>query len=188
LRTDVASYLQYYTYVPLDLKSDQSGEALRLEMEEAYLIDQTIHRYNQTIRELVDQTNAALGKDRFFIVDINASLLKLAFKRNRGRPTHPLPKPIDDLMPMPASMASREERIDVGLFSLDGIHPSAMGQGLLAHDFRQVMAQAGVAFQRELDWPAIIASDDLHQNPISLIREIYENTRLWQMLLSIIRG
>jgi len=74
-----------------------------------------------------------------------------------------------------------------GVFSLDGVHPTAIGHGLIAHEFIQVFRKAGVDVPRELDWNAIAASDSLYSNPISLMPELYDNTRLAEMLLDLMR-
>ncbi len=54
-----------------------------------------------------------------------------------------------------------------GIVSLDGVHPSVIGQGLLAHEFLKVMKEAGVpgADPDRLPWPRIVASDTLYQDP-----------------------
>ena len=41
----------------------------------------------------------------------------------------------------------QNHRVRGGIFSLDGVHPTTMGYGLLAHEFIKVMQQAGVEFR-----------------------------------------
>jgi hypothetical protein len=55
-----------------------------------------------------------------------------------------------------------------GVFSLDGVHPAAVGHGLIAQEFLQVMEREGVKPVRALYWNAIAASDSLYANPIAL--------------------
>ena len=43
-----------------------------------------------------------------------------------------------------------------GIFSLDGLHPTTIGYGLMAGVYFQTMVQAGVKFQKPLDWDYII--------------------------------
>jgi hypothetical protein len=74
-----------------------------------------------------------------------------------------------------------------GLSSLDGVHPSAIGHGLLAREFLKVMREAGVIDDIELDWEMIFASDRLYSEPIKIMQEIYEHTWLAEKLLSLIR-
>ncbi len=54
-------------------------------------------------------------------------------------------------------------------------------------EFLQVMEQAGVKPARGLDWNAIVASDSLYTNPIALMPELYDNTRLAELLLDLMR-
>jgi hypothetical protein len=70
-----------------------------------------------------------------------------------------------------------------GLFSLDGVHPSAIGQGLLAHEFAAVMKAAGVAFARDLDWSRVVRSDSLSWKPLNLIQEAFQHPELAALFL-----
>jgi hypothetical protein len=40
---------------------------------------------------------------------------------------------------------------------------------------------------RGLDWSGIAASDSLYSNPIALMPELYDNTRLAELLLDLMR-
>ena len=75
-----------------------------------------------------------------------------------------------------------------GIFSLDGVHPSAIGQGLLAHEFLKAMRAAGLTVDllNDDDWRAIFDSDDLYNKPISLMPELYEHNELIEFLLRVI--
>jgi hypothetical protein len=73
------------------------------------------------------------------------------------------------------------------LSSLDGVHPSAIGHGLLAYEFLKVMRDAGVVDDVQLDWDAIFKSDRLYSEPIIIMQEIYQHTWLAEHLLSLIR-
>jgi len=67
-------------------------------------------------------------------------------------------------------------RLQGGLFSLDGVHPTTIGYGLLAQEFINVMQTAGVRFffgdgttERlgpvKVDFRRLIALDTLISNP-----------------------
>ena len=56
-----------------------------------------------------------------------------------------------------------------GIFSLDGLHPSTVGYGLIADIYRRTMQKAGVRFARDLDWPGIVAEDTLLSRPPALL-------------------
>ena len=59
-----------------------------------------------------------------------------------------------------------------GIFSLDGLHPTTIGYGLMANVYREVMRQAGVKFQKPMDWDYIIQEDSLVTNPPALLSEL----------------
>lgn len=59
-----------------------------------------------------------------------------------------------------------------GIFSLDGLHPTTIGYGLMANAYREVMRQAGVKFQKPIDWDLIISEDSLVTNPPALLSEL----------------
>lgn len=59
-----------------------------------------------------------------------------------------------------------------GIFSLDGIHPTTIGYGLIAHLYKQTMERNGVSFDKPLDWDHIIASDTLVTDPPYLLVEL----------------
>ncbi len=59
-----------------------------------------------------------------------------------------------------------------GIFSLDGLHPTTIGYGLMANVYREVMRKAGVKFQKSMDWDYIIQEDSLITNPPALLAEL----------------
>lgn len=59
-----------------------------------------------------------------------------------------------------------------GIFSLDGLHPTTIGYGLMANVYRETMRQAGVKFQKPIDWDLIIQEDSLVTDPPALLAEL----------------
>ena len=60
----------------------------------------------------------------------------------------------------------RQSRMSAGgVFSLDGVHPTAIGHGLIAREFLDAFGKAGVPTVRGLDWNGIVASDSLYSHP-----------------------
>ncbi|MEX0721258.1 MAG: hypothetical protein WD059_11360 [Balneolaceae bacterium] len=59
-----------------------------------------------------------------------------------------------------------------GIFSLDGLHPTTIGYGLMANVYFQTMRQAGVKFNRPINWDLVVAEDSLVSNPPLLLREL----------------
>ncbi len=59
-----------------------------------------------------------------------------------------------------------------GIFSLDGLHPTTIGYGLMANVYYLTMMQAGVKFQKRLNWDRIIAEDSLITDPPVYLSEL----------------
>ncbi|HWO13431.1 MAG TPA: hypothetical protein VNN80_28215, partial [Polyangiaceae bacterium] len=185
-------YFKYYTYFPFEEEDVEQGAA-KLRLHEALQIDEFIARYNQSIRQLVARENEALGRERYFVVDIETILADLAWKRNGGSPPYPLPSYVNDLVPRPNTLFYHGRRDGYlesgGIFSLDGVHPTPIGQGLLALEYLKVMQAAGVpgANPSALDWPSIVQSDTLYQQPLRIMSEFRENKDLIQWLLTLLQ-
>jgi hypothetical protein len=82
-------------------------------------------------------------------------------------------------------------RLQGGLFSLDCIHPTTIGYGIVAEVFLAAMQQAGIkdADPQQLNWTRVIQQDSLIQSPPQLWDDIIaaaeKNTDLWDLLLSL---
>lgn len=193
------TYFDRYTYFLFGHDyARRSGNSLTF--EQAYEIDSTIAEYNKIIKRIVAAYNRK-GMDtegpkvEYFIVDICDQLLRLAFKRNHGKSTYELPQEIIDLNKRLGSTVDtvyytgdRTGRMSAGgVFSLDGVHPTALGHGLIASEFLKVFEKAKVPMVRGLDWNGNAASDSLYTSPISLMPELYDNTRLAELPLDLLR-
>lgn len=186
-----AAYFEHYTYVIFDQDAVRVGDVGALTRAQAYRIDQRVHAFNQIIDRLVQEQNSALGEERFHKVDINNALLRLALKRNRGKPPYELPEPLRQggkaLINTKYYHAESDRMTAGGVFSLDGVHPSVIGQGLLAHEFLKVMQSAGRRVRQPLDWNRIMRLDDLFSRPVNLIQEIYQHDQLTRLLSRSLR-
>lgn len=157
-------------------------------------IDNVIRRYNRIIQEQVALANQRLGKGRFYLVDIGSSLSEMAIKRNHANPVYQFPDYFQYIYPkvdVKYYGTDRKGRIQSGgIFSLDGVHPTAIGQGLIAWEFLKVMKTAGVSAANpdSLNWKAIFDSDDLRRVPLKITQEIYDNIELKRFLLDKILG
>jgi hypothetical protein len=194
-----AKYFERYTYFLFDLDYARRTRN-SLSFDEVLEVDTTIAEYNETIRQAVSDYNTKRKPRggqavKYVLVDIAKQLLQLAFKRNAGRPPYVLPQELQgyiDATGRPVNTvyynADRLGRMTSGgVFSLDGVHPTAIGHGLIAHEFLQEMRGVQVNVVRDLDWSAIVASDSLYTNPIALMPELYDNTRLAEMILDLLR-
>ena len=123
--------------------------------DEARAIDSAIDAYNETIIASV----AAARRDGldWYLFDMGALLDRLATRRYIESPwarpawwtPYDLPPPLRDLDPVPTTRFFRSGpggRTEGGLFSLDGVHPTTIGYGILAQEVIKVMELAGVAF------------------------------------------
>ncbi len=182
------SYAQHYTYFPF---ADEFDIRLKhLNFGHILHIDNTIRAINRVIQEEVAEANKKMGQAVFHLVDVATALSDMASKRNNGAPTYEFPSYFDFCFPRIDSKyygVSKDGIITAGgIFSLDGVHPTAIGQGILAREYLKVMHHAGVIAEhpdRLMDWKAIFATDDLRNKPIRTIEEAYQNTKMAQFIL-----
>lgn len=186
------TYFKYYGYFFLNERDIHAGNWEHLTLQQALLIDDCIDEYNRAIDAILASYNDQHGITRYHLVDVNTALAKLAWKRNNGMPTYPLPAPLKFLHPPINTKyyhAIKDGDKNVlkhgGFFSLDGVHPTAIGHGIIASEFLTVMMKAGVTDQRSavvnpnnLNWQQIIGSDSLYQSPIALVQEFYQHNEL----------
>jgi len=156
---DDLRYFRYYTYFWITDQAFDPDQHPHLTGEQAKQIDATIDTYNQTIRAIVAERQAR-GQE-WFIVDIGATLERVAYRRYREVgleppggayefPTGWLAALSEANVPVLTTQylgVQNQQIVRGGLFSLDGVHPTTMGYTLLAHEFMRVMRdQAGVQF------------------------------------------
>ena len=186
-----AHYYEYYTYFVFNADDARSASVPALDREDALRIDTRIAAFNKVIKKVVAQKNKKLGKKRICLVDINRALLKLAFKRNNGHPTYRYPKNYqsEGIEVNTKYYRARDGRKTAGgVFSLDGVHPSAIGQGLLVHEFLTAMKKAGRKVKTGLDWAQIRRSDELYSRPLDLVQELFQHRRLARILVRAMRS
>ena len=156
--------------------------------DEARAIDSAIDAYNETIIDSVAAARAE-GLD-WYLFDIGGLLDRLATRRYIDSPwarpawwtPYELPPQLQALDPIPDTRffrSGRDGRTDGGLFSLDGVHPTTIGYGLIAQEVIKIMELAGVTFAYRdgtprpgpitLDWDRVLAADTLITNPPAAI-------------------
>ncbi|MBE8726606.1 SGNH/GDSL hydrolase family protein [Flavobacterium hungaricum] len=174
------SYGKYYPYF---LFEDTFDITLKhLNQRDILHIDNCIRMYNRIIQEIVAEANERVGKPKFYLVDIATALNQMALKRNNNNPPYEYPSYFEFCHPRVDSryygVTRKKEIKSGGLFSLDGVHPTAIGHGLIAYEFLKVMKKAGSFSgfpEAAIDWKAVFESDTLYSNPIGLLGEIYDN-------------
>ena len=184
-----ALYYEFYSYFPLS-ESAAKGCGKYLPFRDAVFIDKTIVEFNRSIKALVSAKNEALGSERFHIVDIGNDLTEMAWKRNFGGPTYPLPEALQFVYPPIDTKyydtSTEGDILSGGIFSLDGVHPTAIGQGIIADAFlKEIQNARPNESVTPLNWQNIIASDSLRQKPITLMSELYEHDKLVKFICSV---
>jgi hypothetical protein len=187
-------YFRYYTHFWIGDDVFDPARHPHLTGEQAKYIDGVIDGYNAVIRRAVEG-----GRSRgrsWFIVDLAAVLERVAYRRYREVGLAPpggsyqfppgwsqaldhagVPELTTHYLSAEGGKLTRG-----GLFSLDGIHPTTMGYGLVAHEVVAVMRQAGVEFRNPLtgaavadppgiDFAALLGRDTLVRHPPGLLAD-----------------
>ncbi len=186
-------YFHYYTrpwIAPEEFSADK-GQDKHITADEARHVDAAIDFYNDAITELV---RAARTEGReWYLLELCGLLDSLAQKRyiedSDAQPgwwqPYRLPPALAALRPRPTTYFYRSDetgRTHGGLFSLDGVHPTTIGYGIVAQEVIRVMRVAGVEFRDaegkprqdpvEVDFKNLIAEDTLISNPPHTVTSI----------------
>ncbi len=182
-----ARYFKYYTYFMFEEDYARTSER-KLTREQVYSIDKCIASYNDSIRDRLDALNDGLGKKRYHYVDVNKALVQAAYKRNCEEPPYEFPPELRKRNPMVDTRfyhaTSRRRITQGGIFSLDGIHPSAIGQGLIAHEFLKVINDVRNV-KYAVDWDAVYHSDDLYMRPLQIMPWLRRQDELASLFLEV---
>lgn len=178
---------RYFPYYTRPWISDDDFEPRRdahITALEAQAIDSAIDDFNATIIASVEAARQD-GLD-WYLFDMGSVLDRLATRRYIDSPwarpawwtPYELPPPLRALDPVPNTRFFRsgpEGRTDGGLFSLDGVHPTTIGYGVLAQEVIKVMELAGVQFHDrhgrprggpvEVDFERLLKADTLIGQP-----------------------
>ena len=192
-------YFEYYTRPWIwdsDFDPDRHPHLTRAQAIE---IDTQIDAYNQVIRD----TAHARG---WHLVDICQVLDDLAYRSHEGHPPYRFPAAAIDALErhprlaylvhehdgekrvaldtrffhlVPTGGALRQDYLvdEGGLFSLDGVHPTTIGYGIVAHEFREVMQAAGVPDLDDVDWDRVVEADTLVGTPPAMMTHLKQTLR-----------
>lgn len=178
-------YFDYYTRFWVWDENFDPDIHPHLTKEEAISLDQHVDEYNMIIKEIADEYG-------WITVPLNRYVTGIARRRLGGKKRISYPEEFCQAMernPMTEHLiADRNNpklstdyiRIDNesgkvykgGIFSLDGIHPTTIGYGLIAHLYKQTMESHGISFDKPLDWDHIISRDSLVTDPPPLLVEM----------------
>ena len=178
-------YFPYYTRPWITDDAFDPDDDRNITHQQARAVDSAIDDYNDSIAEAVIAARRE-GLD-WHVLDLAGLLDRLAQKRyiddRLAQPSwwsrYPLPPELQALDPPPDSAffvtGPTGRRAKGGLFSLDGVHPTTIGYGILAQEIVRVMSVAGVAFPGadgrprpapvRVDFARLIAEDTLISDP-----------------------
>ena len=178
---------RYFPYYSLPWISDEEFDPKKhphITEQEARAIDSAIDQYNDFIADVV-RKNRSEGRD-WYVFETVGLLDRLASRRfiedPDARPDwwtpYPLPQPLLALDPVPDSkfyLSNAKGRIKGGLFSLDGVHPTTIGYGIVAQELMNIMKVAGVKFNASgnIDFKRLIELDTLISKPPRLANNIF---------------
>ncbi|HEY9893548.1 MAG TPA: hypothetical protein V6D37_17485 [Candidatus Sericytochromatia bacterium] len=203
-------YFPFYTLPWINDNDFHPNKHPNLKEQEVRAIDSAIDQYNEYITDAVRQGRNE-GRD-WYVYETAGLLDRFASRRYIKDPTarpnwwteYPLPTELKALLPVPDSRFFTSDSIGRktgGLFSLDGIHPTTIGYGIMAQEFIKIMQLAGVKFYQadgktertgeiKVNFNRLIAWDTLISKPphsisndLSLIGFIDKNFNLFNQLL-----
>lgn len=148
-------YFPYYSRPWVSEERFNPMDDPHLTAREARAIDSVIDAYNDKIESVVRAKRLA-GQD-WYLLDICGILDRLASRRYQLDPAarpdwwtpYELPPLLAALQPPFTSRFFRsgpEGRTEGGIFSLDGVHPTTVGYGIIAQEVIRIMERAGVTF------------------------------------------
>jgi hypothetical protein len=177
-------YFPYYTRPWVSDEDFDPRHDPHLTEDEVRAIDSAIDSYNETIIASVKAARRD-GLD-WYLFDMGGVLDRLASRRYVNSPwarpawwtPYELPAALRGLDPEPTTRffrAGPDGRTEGGLFSLDGVHPTTIGYGVLAQEVIKVLQLAGVEFRDrngdlrsgvvEVDFDRLLRADTLVSNP-----------------------
>ncbi len=178
-------YFDYYTRFWIWDEDFDPGKHPHLTREDVILLDQIVDEYNHIIKKTADEFG-------FITVPVGHFVQAAARRRHLPNKISPYPPDFikalrqnpktsfmvgDDGMP---NITTDFIKIDKesgllekgGIFSLDGLHPSTIGYGLIANIYRMSMEKHGVQFSKEIDWDFIINNETLVTDPPALLHNL----------------
>ena len=180
-------YFPYYTRPWITDETFDPRSDPHITDQQARAVDYAVDLYNDAITAVVERARTGSPARDWYLLDIAGLLDRLASRRYildpNARPEwwspYPLPAPVKALEPTVDSQFLRSDgrggRRTGGLFSLDGVHPTTVGYGLIAQELINIMRTAGVEFRHgngalrsdpvTVDFTRLIQHDSLVRTP-----------------------
>ena len=170
-------YYEHYTRVWIDDDDFEPDRDKHITHREARDADLSIDAYNDTIRAAADDMGAS-----WHVFELGHRLDSMATKRYIEDPSarpagfvpYQWPDPLADLDPLLGTKFFRSDngkRVEGGIFSLDGIHPTVIGSALIAHEIAVLLRDAGVDVA-DVDLQAALDADQLNSNPPDIVDSV----------------
>lgn len=185
LSRERGGYFDYYTHFWIWDEDFDPEVHPHLTREQAIEMDQVVDEYNKIIRDVASEYG-------WIVVPVHHYVNSIAYRRKNANISIPFPKGFTNALkrnpdtrhfvdnPDQFRLSTEYLQLDQetgdvrrgGIFSLDGIHPSTIGYGLMANLFYKTMKKHGVHFAKPLDWDYIIANDTLVTDPPYLLLDL----------------
>lgn len=200
-------YFPYYTQFWIKDQAFNPARHPHLTANEARAIDSAIDQYNDAIANAVREGRKQ-GRD-WYLFEMVGLLDRLAVRRFFAQPQvqpgwwtpYELPPALQALKPVPDSRffgSDARGRFQGGLFSLDGIHATTIGYGIIAQELIKIMQLAGVEFydaqgqkrsgEVQIDFDRLIALDTLISRPPRLVQDIINTVGWFDSVFSFMNG
>ena len=178
-------YFDYYARFWIWDEDFNPDKHPHLTRDDAIKLDEIVDQYNHTIKNLADEYG-------FFVVPVARYVQAAARRRHLPETISPFPDGFIEALkknPKTSFMVNEigepnistdylrinEETGKVekgGIFSLDGLHPSTIGYGLIANIYKMSMEKHGVKFDNEIDWDFVIENETLVTDPPKLLHNL----------------
>ncbi|MDR9419569.1 hypothetical protein [Gracilimonas sp.] len=177
-------YFDYYTRFWIWDEDFHPDKHPHLTKDEAIQLDLTMDEYNAIIKKVADEYG-------WHVVPVAKNVAGMARRRLGGELIRDFPAGLAEALKNQDSTSHLvDEDGDVklstdflrlndngklykgGIFSLDGLHPTTIGYGLMANVYMKTMARAGVKFQNSIDWEEVVKEDTLVSDPPKLLAEL----------------
>lgn len=183
--TSTGRYFDYYTrFWTWDDDFDPRKHP-HLTRDDAILLDQVVDEYNEIITRLADEFD-------FIVVPVGRYVQAAARRRHLPAKISPYPPAFIDALkknPKTSFMINEHGEPSIstdflrlnhktgriergGIFSLDGLHPTTVGYGLIANIYKLSMEKHGVSFEHEIDWDFVIEHETLITDPPGLLHNL----------------
>jgi len=178
-------YFDYYTRFWIWDEDFNPERHPHLTRRDAITLDQHVDEYNAIIQNLADEFG-------FHVVPVGRHVQAAARRRFGAENIRPFPPEFVEALKKNKDtsylvdekghprlstdyirLAENSTNVERGgIFSLDGLHPSTIGYGLIANLYKEHMQKAGVNFGKPFDWDFVIKNETLVTNPPILLNDL----------------